>query len=474
MYNWFMAILKKYWVWIIAIFLVLLYLWLRFNKIGTSFVFINDMGRDILVLQDWLETGKPPLLGPQTSALPINQSSFYFYMLMPAFLLTNGSVFSALYTNAFIYISTFIFGLWLLRKRLELQKIILVVFFLITISPQYVTQSRFVMNPSFVTPFLVISCICLYLLSESYSLWKNILFSFSLALTVCFSYSVAPVLIAINMYILFTLKKNKFRLILSQIVSLIFVNTTTIIFEFRHNFTLTNMLFSRGVFHLNPEGLSWNNKFNTLFGYVFSMPSSWILVAVIFFGTVILWSIFIKGFKFRIWGLLLFLTLIILFIVPLTIFSHFIFGVTTLLFLSIAVLPKLPKYMIIIALTFLYLSPKQINSNFVNSPRTVDESIACIRQVCNDIKEPIFVSVQSGYHQYHNGLEFRYLMKRAGCQVRYIELVPKSAKLMAVVFDGSDYVNGKTTYNELSLFGPSKEINRYNCQENFGVAIIKN
>lgn len=431
------------------------------------------MGRDLLVLQDWIESGKIPLLGPQTSALPINQSSIYFYMLMPAFLLFKGAPVSLLYTNAALYIGTFVLGLWLLKKKSDLQKIILFVFFLISVSPQYVIQSRFVWNPSLITPFLVVSCISLYLLYERYSLWKNILFGFSLAMAVSLSYSVAPVFIAINLYLLFTLKHNKLRVIIAQIISLIILNITTIFFELRHGFLLTNMLLSRGVSPQDTASITWLSKFNSLFGYGLSVPDAWLVIAVLTLGVVILWNYFKKENGFKIWNILLFISLIISFLIPLTIHSHYIFGFTSLLFLSIAILPRVPKVLILVALSFLYLSPTQLNSYFKQAPRTVGEMNSCISQVCQDIKEPIFESVQAGFYPYHNGPEFRYLMKRAGCKVKYIEVDPNAAKLMAVVLDDSNYVNGETSYYELSMFGPAKEIKRYNCQPNFGVVILE-
>ena len=75
----------------------------------------------MLVLWDWNKTGKIPLLGPQTSALPINQSSVYFYILYPGFLLSKAQPISANYTLSFLYVVAFVAGMVLLRKEKKIQ-----------------------------------------------------------------------------------------------------------------------------------------------------------------------------------------------------------------------------------------------------------------------------------------------------------------------------------------------------------------
>ena len=467
--------MKRVWVWVIAIVLIGLFWWLRFNNIRTSLFFFNDMGSDMLVLQDWVETKKPPLLGPQTSALPINQSAIYFYMLMPMFLLFNGNPVCLLYTNALLYIGSFIAGMWWLRKDKKMQSALLTVFFLIAISPQYVIQSRFVWNPSLVTPFLISSLVSLYWLNKEFKKLTMWIFAFSLAMAVSLTYSVAPVFIAIFVYILFSRKTNRTQIIIAELVSLIILNAPTLLFELKHKFLLTSMLFSRGASTQKAEDITAMSKFGSLFGFGFNLSGVLLVVAsVLILGTIFGYSAHKKNDELRLFAKILGLTLLITFFVPLTIHAHYIFGFTSLLFLTIAFLPKLPRIIILIFLGVMYLTPTQVSSYFVPARRTMTEMTRCFAQVCKDINEPIFVSVQSDFHPYHNGPEHRYLLKRAGCQVKYIETDPKAASLMAVVLDDSSFVNGKTSFNELTSFGRAEEIQRYTCQSNFGVVILSN
>ena len=437
-------------------------------------MFFNDMGRDLLVLQDWIETKKIPLLGPQTSALPINQSAIYFYMLMPAFLMTHGSPMALLYTNAFVYIAAFLGGLWLLRDNKKLQAMLLSFFFLVTITPQYVLQSRFVWNPSFITPFLAIALVAFYLLTEKFSKNRLVVFTISLAMAISISYSIAPTFIAVFLFLILFWKKNRMKTILAEILALFIVNLPTVMFEIRHKFLLTSMLFSRGAEPQDAGDISFVGKFNSLFGYSFNESGRILIAVVVLLAILIIWYCLNKKNKeLGLFAKLLALTVIITFVVPLTIHAHYIFGFTTLLFLCIALLPRIPQLIVLLVMVAAYLNPSQISGYFKPAIRTYEQMTACFAQVCGEIKDPIFVTVQSDFHPYHNGPEHRFMMKQAGCQVKYIEDDPNTASLMAVVLDDSSFVNGETSYNELTMFGKATEVKRFNCQANFGVVILK-
>src|SRR5579859_5725503 len=140
---------------VIFIFLIAFFLFTRFYKLPTSFFYFNDMGRDSLALLDWAQTGKPPLLGPQTSALPFNQGAVYYYLLYPLFRLMQHSPFSAILTSAIVYVVTFSALFYFLRNKPTQVRALFVSIFFITIIPQYIIQQRFVWNPSLATPFLL-------------------------------------------------------------------------------------------------------------------------------------------------------------------------------------------------------------------------------------------------------------------------------------------------------------------------------
>ncbi len=129
------------------------------------------------------------------------------------------------------------------------------------------------------------------------------------------------------------------------------------------------------------------------------------------------------------------------------------------------------KYGLTALLIFIWLQPAQIKSYFQPAARTYQQLETCFEKVCAQQKQPIFVSVQA-QHKYHNGPEFRYLMIKHGCQVKHIETEANQAEQMAVVVDQSQYTHGKTSYDELSLFGQAKEEKVYHCPGDVQVHIL--
>lgn len=471
-----MNFIKKYWLLITASFLVALFLFLRFYNLDKSFFFQNDQGRDMLVLWDWKTTGKPPLLGPQTSALPINQSSLYFYFLYPGFLLSQGQPISANYTLAFFYVASLLLGIWWLKRDKKLLLILLFTFFLISIHPQYIIQNRMVWNPSFVGLFLISSLLALVRWLKDEKTMDLAVFALSAALAVSFSYSVAPVLLACLIYILFAKKKLFLKSIAAVVTSLILINITTLIFEMRHGFLITKSLFSRGISPQAAVNITIQSRVNNFINYGVSSPNSTLNILVILAAVLLVIYVLVSRKSHKIsreLGILWLLSFVFSLLLPVQIHTHYIFGITTLMFLFLASLPI--KFSLTISAIFvlIYLNPATVSKYFSPSVRSVAEMSSCFKKVCSEQTAPIFVTVQANFHPYHNGPEHRFLMKEAGCNVKYIEEPDQSANLMAVVLDGSNYIQGQTSYNELTMFGKSKEIKRYNCQPNFGVVILK-
>jgi hypothetical protein len=465
----------KYIKYIIPIFLVSLFLFLRFYNIKNGLFFFNDMGRDLLVLQKWQETGKPPLLGPQTSVMPFNQTAIFYYYLYPFYLLSKGSPLSALIANSFLYLSIYLIGLFIFKKNHQITNIINLCFFLVCIHPQYIIQNRFVWNPSLVTPLIFISIFSFYSLLNQYSKIKLWVFSLSLACAISLSYSTIPIFLALFIYWLLFNRKKFFPIFLSFISSLVILNFPTIIFEIRHNFLLSKNVFIKKL--TDATGTSIINKFSNLSNFTINLPipsvNFYLLILFILLSIII----FLKNYHNRqlqfFISFLFFSTLIFYFILPVPIHSHYIFPLTSTLFLLIANLAFLYKTIIILMLTWIYLSPLNLISHFKNASRTVLQMNTCYQKICQEIKEPLFVSTQSNFHPFHNGPEHRYLLKKNNCQILNIEDDAKQTNKMAVIVDGGDFDINKTKYYELDLFGPAKIKTSFQCQSNLTVHILE-
>jgi len=429
------------------------------------------MGRDSYTLLKWLETGKPPLLGPQTSALPINQSAIYFYILYPLFLLTNQHPLYALYTSAIIYIFIFILSLYLSKKDSNIQKIILSIFFFFAIHPQFIIQNRYIWNPSLVPPFLLLSLVCLLLLKKSFNNKYLLIFSLSMAMSVSLTYSITPFLIATLILSFFYFKKHFFKILLSLFSSLTLLNLPTIFFELRHGFLLTKSLFNKGV--ETQTNFSLINQVQNLANYTISSQSTLANLAILLMVLILSFYLLKSKTKNKIIPHLFLLTLLLTLLSPINIQAHYIFAPLVLMFATISLLPKLIFFPLTIVLLLSFLKPSQLQSYFSPAPRSYQQTVSCYQQICADFTNPVFSAVQSDLHPYHHGPEHRYLLKISGCNLKEIETEPNTASHMFIVEDSGTFTPQQTEFYELSLFGDYQLLKTYDCLANFKVSLIE-
>jgi len=461
----------------VAIALIALFLLLRFYNIRNSFFFFNDMGRDMLVLQNWHDTGKPPLLGPQTSALPFNQSAIYFYLLYPGFLISGGNPISSIFTLAFVYLFTFIFCLYLIKKyKIPITNYyLLITFYLISIHPQYIIQGRFVWNPSFVSPFVLIAILAFHQLINKYSLKLLFVFSLAIALAISLSYSVAPLLIAFALYCLIFYRKHLVPIAITLSSSFLLFNLPTLFFEIRHHFLLTASLFTKN----SPvqEGLGLVERSNRLSQYIFATPLQSLNLVLFTLFTVLALCIVVtnrKNYKNIIFiSSFLFLVLVFFgFTIPISIQAHYVFAYLCLIFLIVATQPKFIKIFLVVFLSLIYLNPNQLRTYFHPAPRSYSQMQSCFASYCQNFSQPTYVSVQSSFHPFHNGPEHRFLLKQAKCNVLDIETQNGQSKFMTVIVDSGTFSN-QTKYYELDLFGKFKQVNSLKCFPNFEILTLE-
>lgn len=79
--NW----LKKHWL---IIFILVISLFLRLYRIGATMTFLEDEGRDLLIVKRMIDTGRPVLLGPQTSTGNMYLGPLYYYFITPSLFLS--------------------------------------------------------------------------------------------------------------------------------------------------------------------------------------------------------------------------------------------------------------------------------------------------------------------------------------------------------------------------------------------------
>jgi|GEM_PF-572520 len=489
---------KNSW-WLMALILSCSFVWLRFYKIEVSLAFFNDIGRDFLELWEWQMTGKPPLLGPQTSALPFNQSAVYFYLLMPLYMVTGASLLSTIYTCGLVQAGLIWLGCWWTAKHQpSWQKQLWLLIVLLALQPQMIIQQRFVWNPSFVAGWLAIGLLMIWqLLSTPLKNWRwswLAIWGGAISLAASFTYSVAPVVLAVGVLSFIWWRFRAIKLWFWAAAGMVVWNVPTLVFELRHQFLLTNLMLHGD--KLSQVPTSWQTKFWELGQYLVGLapgmvPTQLPLSQIIWLTWVGLvagwllkelfnwwqwrktetnWQQFSPRFIFTAsWWLL---SLIITVLMPVAVQSHYVFGILLLGLASLVILPHWSRWLVMAVLVSSWLQPSWFQLYWQPARHSLTELEACSQQVCQAVKEPLFVSIQAGYHPYHNGTEYLYLLRRAGCDVKDVANFPNSADLMAVIVDDSVYEHGKTAYNELTLFGRSKVQETFSCQSNLQVLLL--
>jgi hypothetical protein len=455
----------------LTVFLIFLFLFIRFYHINNSLYFFDDMGRDLLVLLEWQKEGKIPLLGPQTSALPINQSPIYFYFLMPFYLIFKGSPYTALIVNSLFYLAGFILSLRLTKESRLLTRASYLVFFLFIFHPQHILQNRFVWNPSLLPPILILALINLCLFLEK-AQDKHLFFSsFWLALAVSLSYSVLPMFFAWLTIFIFSRRQYFFKLFFYFFLVFAAFNIT-VLAQLSKRIVSTGGLWQTSQVYQTSSSLS--QKLADFINYVLGLPissSTYCLLMVIFL--IGFYFSFFSGSSLRRFSSQVFLlTSLMTLFSPFRLHAHYIFAITSSFFLLLVFLDwKLSLPLISFFLLF-YWQPKQLDAYFKPAPRTYQQMDVCLKEFCSQFKRPLFVSVQSDMYPYHYGPEHRYLMIKNGCRVKHIEKEPQSAEFMAVILDNGSF-SERTSYYELDLFGRFDQIQTFNCQPNYKIVLLK-
>lgn len=476
--------MKFSWIWLSFVALVVVFLFTRWYGFVDGYELAGDLGRDMFVLDQWRESGKPPLLGPQNSVLPFNQSAVFFYTLMPLYWLTGWWPYANLLSLTLFILGVWVLCMWLVRKTPQLQVPTLAILLLSTLHPQYIDQTRYVWNPSFVAPLLTLGILSLLLLQRE---WKRSTVGISvlaLAAAVSFSYSVAPLLLVLMAWVVWTWR-NDWKKIAMYVFGLtlagVFWNLPTLAFEVKYKFQLVRAVLAGPVIEMPSRDIP--SKLQDSWLFLLSYPS-WNAGQALVLGVLViavlsnLWLIWKSKIQNHDSAFLQFLSiwfgvLALTFISPTPMQAHYIFGITTVTFFLLALLRHRILWPTLVALGAVWVFGPGWAWHFEPTRLPVPEMMACAQQICDQQSEPVFVSVMSSAHPFHTGPEFRYALQHSGCAVEVIETHPQNATKMIVIEDGAKYQAGETEYYELSLFGPHREVERTSCSESFDAVVLE-
>lgn len=235
--------------------LILLYLivlvgaFLRFQGVFTnSFAFTYDVGRDMLTLWDIVYNHKILLIGATTGIPGVFYGPWWYYMLVPFFVLFAGNPQGIAFTLSTVGVLS-IFLAFFLGKRIGGSSLGLAMAFLTSISPTMISLSSQIWNPNVAPLFALLA----FLVLERIYLFKNkakLIYFFILGILLALNIDIEILWgILFSLGILASLfivlrKKLEVKKIVFIILGGLIVLLPRIIFELRHSFIMTKSFFT--------------------------------------------------------------------------------------------------------------------------------------------------------------------------------------------------------------------------------------
>ncbi len=469
--------------------LAIIWLVVRFYNLQQSYFFMGDAGRDAWVMWKWQNLGKIPILGPGVSALPMNVSPIYFYMLYPFYLVSGGNYFYSQIT-LLVYCWFFIVVTgWLIIDKKEQHWSYCLLVLLLTFSPQFIIQSRFVWNPSFIIAPLVTA---FYLLKNALKLENKfkiklviylVVSGILVALATSLNMSVIPGAIAFLVITIILFKRRFLYWFLGLISGMLFFYLPMILFELKYSFQISKRMMATiingGMASIREPMMIRLEKIID-----FSVNSLWLGVVILLFLIGFCGYKFIKSktteerkklIKSNLFlatiGLLI--TIFFSLIIPFNIEAHYIFCVLFFMLIGLVNLPQPINSISSLLIVFYWIFLLVVSPLDKQVFRTVAELDICMNQISKKINEPVYVAVQSGVHLLHDGKEFWYGLAKQGVQVEEIYDGADKANLLVVINELATFTDGVDKFHELTLFGPAEVIERGECSQDWGWTILK-
>lgn len=238
-----MSWLKKHWLIIVILILATFF---RLYRIDATMTFLEDEGRDLLIVHRMIDTGRPVLLGPQTSTGNMYLGPLYYYVITPSLYFSGmnpvgPSIFIAL-SGVFTTYLIYVYGkTWLSKTTGYLAS------FAFAILPFAVSVTRSSWNPNLV-PLITILLLMVYqqLMTITHSkakLWA--LYGLLIGVMVQLHYMALIFCGVLSLSLLIKYRANLKTLLLGIVYSLlgaILILSPFIVFELRNNWVNTRAI----------------------------------------------------------------------------------------------------------------------------------------------------------------------------------------------------------------------------------------
>ncbi len=240
-----------------------------------SFAFTYDVGRDMLALRDIVYAHKITLIGPTTGLPGVFYGPWWYYLLVPPFVLFSGNPSGIAFTMALIGIVSIAIA-YLAGNKIGGKFLAFSLAAIISVSPVMVSLSSQIWNPNVTPLFILLSLLVLYKIfsQDKKSKLKHyfllgFLLAFNIDLEIVFGL-LLTIGIALSVLIVVN-KKIKPEDILLFFLGGLLIFFPRIIFELRHDFLMTKSFISFLTKGEPSSGLGLVDillqRANMLFGY---------------------------------------------------------------------------------------------------------------------------------------------------------------------------------------------------------------
>lgn len=204
------------------------------------FAFTYDQGRDLLAVSQIVQTHKIPLIGPTTGLQGIFYGPWWYYFLVPLFLITSGNPTGiALAFSALGILSVFL-TFFLIKKITGNGLAALGVAAIASMSSVFLSSSSQIWSPSLVLPLMLLYIYSLVKIFEGHArIWFFLLgLSSAFIMESGAAFGIVLIISTVTAFTFFS--KDFFRKnIIFFFLGLILIFLPRIIFEFRHNFLIS-------------------------------------------------------------------------------------------------------------------------------------------------------------------------------------------------------------------------------------------
>lgn len=224
---------------VLVVLVLSLAFFLRFYNLFAHIQYSYDQGRDLLVLEE-INQGDLKLVGPTTGLDGIFIGPFIYYLLWPAYWLSQGNPYAVAAWNAFLVSITLPFFYFLL-KPLTGRKLALFGLLLMSLAIGSIEDAKLIWNPSLAVPTILVAIWATFKSLRHPSFLAVGWFFYGLSLQTELAYSV----FLLPLFMWWTFKNRDAYSIRHRVWALLAFGSTLIpqiAFEIKHGFFMTQAL----------------------------------------------------------------------------------------------------------------------------------------------------------------------------------------------------------------------------------------